>query len=64
MTASERTKKMRASTGLSQRKFAALFGIPADTWICWEHGDRKPPDYVLNMIEKLIHYENLLKKEE
>lgn len=51
-------KKLRQSTGLSQSKFAARFDIPTSTLQDWEHGRRKPPEYVINMIRKIIKYEN------
>ncbi|WP_429885675.1 helix-turn-helix domain-containing protein [Geoalkalibacter halelectricus] len=35
-------KEVRRKTGLSQRRFAATFGISVNTLRHWEHGDRKP----------------------
>lgn len=64
MTTQKRLKNLRAMTGMSQHKFAEYFKIPHSTLIHWEHGTNKPPIYVLDMIEKLIQYENLTKKEE
>lgn len=50
MTAAEQIKSIRASTGLSQAKFSAAFGIQCRTLEKWESGDRKPPDYVINLL--------------
>lgn len=35
-------KEVRRKTGLSQRRFAATFGISVNTLRHWEHGDRQP----------------------
>lgn len=47
-------KELRESTGLSQSKFAEKFHIPIGTLQHWEQGVRKPPEYVIYMIEVLI----------
>lgn len=39
------TKEMRARTGVSQRKFADAFGIPARSIENWEGGQRDATDY-------------------
>ena len=49
--------ELRASTGLSQDKFAERYGIPASTLRKWEQGQRDPPPYVIRMLEKIIKYE-------
>lgn len=53
-------KDLRASTGLSQAKFAKLLGIPTRTIEDWESGRHKPPDYVIKLIEYRLA--DLLKK--
>lgn len=45
---------LRHSTGLSQREFADMFGIPVRTLQQWEQGKSSPPPYVIDMIERLI----------
>ena len=35
-------KQVRAETGLTQKGFAAVFGISLSTLRHWERGDRKP----------------------
>lgn len=60
-----RLKEMRAKTGLSQKDFANSFGIPFRTYQNWElyevdptnRQGRKPPEYILGMIEKISFYE-------
>ena len=46
-------RELRECTGLSQNKFAAMFGIPAATVKDWEYGRRNPPSYVVDMIKEL-----------
>lgn len=57
-------QKIRQSTGLSQSKFSAHFGIPITTLQDWEHNRRTPPAYVINMIKQIIQYEKIERKEE
>ena len=47
-------KQLRESTGLSQDKFAALVHIPSRTIRNWEQGVRKPPEYILFLIEQYL----------
>lgn len=47
-------KQLRESTGLSQDKFAELIHIPAGTIRNWEQDIRKPPEYVLFLIENFL----------
>jgi len=57
MEIKDKLKELRAKTKLSQVKFANHFNIPIHTYECWEMGIRKPPIYIVEMIEKLINYE-------
>ena len=50
-------KELRKITGLSQAQFAEKFHIPVGTLAHWEQGIRKPPDYVIYMITKIIYNE-------
>lgn len=43
-------KEIRASTGLSQSKFAAALNIPVRTLQQWEIGARSCPEYVVELI--------------
>ena len=54
-------KELRAKTGLSQSKFAALIPLPVRTLQDWEQGNRKPPEYVINLIEYKLRNEGVLK---
>ena len=57
--------ELRAITGLSQREFAAYFGIPVGTLRNWEQGIATPPSYVFQMIfasmrrDKMINIETI-----
>ena len=53
-------KELRATTGLSQAKFAKLLEIPTRTIEDWESGRHKPPEYVIKLIE--FYLKNQLKK--
>ena len=44
-------KELRASTGLSQAKFAKLLEIPTRTIEDWESGRHRPPEYVIKLID-------------
>lgn len=47
-------KKIRAISGLSQKAFGKKYGIPARTIENWESGEREMPDYVLDLLEKVV----------
>ena len=47
-------KELRKSIGLSQAKFSDQFGIPKRTLQDWESGSRKPPQYVMSLLESAI----------
>lgn len=47
-------KDLRKLTGLSQTKFAERYGIPINTLHNWEQDIRKPPEYVLNLLERCV----------
>ena len=53
-------RELREYTGLSQNKFAAMFGIPASTVKDWEYGRRNPPNYVVNMIKTILEYKGII----
>ena len=53
-------KEMRMQTGLSQSKFAKLFDIPIATLRDWEQERRKPPVYVINMIQTILEYKGMI----
>lgn len=47
-------KEIRKRTGLTQENFAKEYGIPLGTLHHWETGDRKPPEYVLKLLERCV----------
>lgn len=50
-------KELRITTGLSQAEFSKKFGIPVSTIKNWEQGQRKPPKYLVSMMQQLLKYE-------
>lgn len=48
-------KELRESTGLSQSKFAEKYHIPVGTLQHWEQGVRKPPEYVVYMLNIILN---------
>lgn len=54
MTPAEQIKAIRASTGLSQKKFAEKTGVPVRTLVSWETGDRKPPSYAIQLLRLAV----------
>ena len=57
-----KVSEIRAMTGLSQSKFAALFGISVRTVQDWEQERRLPPPYVPGMMLKILNYEFFTKE--
>ena len=51
-------KTLRGRMGLSRSGFAKYLQIPIGTLQGWEQGRRKPPEYIINIIERLIKAEN------
>lgn len=47
-------KELRALTGLSQAKFAAIYEIPKRTIENWEEGKTIPANYVLKLLERAV----------
>lgn len=46
--------EIRKNTGLSQRAFAEKYRIPVRTIENWESGERKPPQYVIDMLQTIV----------
>ena len=53
MTISEVLKK----TGLSMAEFSRMFEIPVRTVQDWKYENRKPPEWAVKMIVKLLKFE-------
>lgn len=61
-------RQLRNKVGISQRQLSELTGIPVGTIRSWEQGNRKPPSYLISLIEyKILHVfedkENEMQKE-
>lgn len=63
MNYSDMIKQWRQNSGLSQQKFGDLFRIPASHIGDWEHGRRKPPLYVLYMMQSLLEHFGLISED-
>ena len=50
----DQIKAIRQQTGLSQARFADLYGLPKRTLENWESGQRIPPPYVLALLERAV----------
>lgn len=57
-------RELREKTGMSQSKFAYMFGIPLNTLQRWEINYRKPPEYVIGMITELLKYKGYITDED
>lgn len=51
---SEHLREMRIDMKMSQAEFAKEFDIPVQTYSQWESGRRNPPEYIINMIDKIF----------
>lgn len=56
MNIKDRLKQIRSITGMTQHTFADMFKIPYSTYEQWEMGIRKPPVYVIEMIETIVQF--------
>lgn len=50
-------KELRQKSGMNLKQFSEYFNIPYRTIQHWEAGDRKCPDYVLELIEYKLQNE-------
>lgn len=50
-------KALRESTGLTQRAFAEMLGIPKRSIENWESGVSKPPDYLVRLIRFFLDHQ-------
>ena len=57
-------RELRFQTGMSQKEFAEYVEIPVGTIQHWEQGFRKPPEYVVKLIKRLMTYDSWLVAEE
>ena len=54
MSASEKIRELRKTTGLSQTAFGEKYGIPMRTIQNWENGVNDPPDYLIGLLERAV----------
>lgn len=54
-------KELRSITGLSQQAFSDKYNIPKRSIENWESGKRTPPEYVINLLERVIKGEVKMK---
>lgn len=47
-------REIREKTGLSQAKFGERYGIPTRTIENWETGSRVPPQYVVELLRRVV----------
>lgn len=47
-------KEIRNYTGLTQEAFCKLYNIPRSTLEKWESGSRKPPEYLINLLQRAV----------
>ena len=50
-------REIRALTNLSQANFGKKYNIPLRTIQDWEAGKRKPPIYVVELLEFKVRYD-------
>ena len=50
-------KEVREASGMNLTQFGAYFNIPYRTLQHWEHGTRKCPDYLLELIQYKLEKE-------
>lgn len=47
-------KELRESTGMTQKGFAGMYGIPVSTLRKWEQGEASPAPYIINLIARTL----------
>ena len=47
-------KELRDMTGMTQKAFAEMYGIPLSTLRKWEQGEASPAPYVLRLIARTL----------
>lgn len=56
-------KSLRTASGMTQQAFADFFGIPKRTIENWDGGQRKCPDYLLDLMRYKLTKEGIIKEE-
>ena len=55
-------RELRAQLGDTQSEFAGRYGIPFRTVQNWEAGIRKPPEYMINLLERRVREDMVNRK--
>lgn len=63
MDSRERLIELRNGSGMSRKEFCEYFQIPYRTVQDWELGQRKMPDYLLQLIAYKLEIEGLIGKD-
>ena len=58
MVMSVHIRELREKTGLTQKAFSELYGIPVSTLRKWEQGESSPPDYVIRLLARTLPQED------
>lgn len=48
------TIEIRAIIGISRAEFSRRYGIPVRTLEDWDYGKRKPPEWLLRILERVV----------
>lgn len=51
----ERSEEIRKMLGISRAAFSRKYNIPLRTLEDWDAGKKNPPDYVLDMLERIVN---------
>ena len=51
----ERSEEIRKMLGISRAAFSRKYNIPIRTLEDWDAGKKNPPDYVLDMLERIVN---------
>jgi len=62
MEAKDELRKLRESTGMNRKEFCEYFEIPYMTETDWELGNRRVPQYLLQLMAYKIEMEKLANK--
>ena len=46
--------EIRSILGISRAEFGRRYGIPIRTLEDWDYGKRKPPEWLLNLLERVV----------
>lgn len=49
-----RSESIRKTTGMSRTAFCKKYNIPLRTVEAWDAGDREAPDYVMDLLERVV----------